>query len=134
MTSHFPGKLVLIDELIHSKNAQLLWTCSEEATELIDADVSEETLARLHYLRGHLLVRLNRKPEAEESFARSVCVYPNQKENGAILNLLEVYADRGDRASYRKIKRTYFLDVLPEQVRKRLGQLDQLVKTRTARL
>ena len=77
---------------------------------------------------------MNRKPEAEESFARSVSVYPNRKENGAILNLLELYAGRGDRASYRKIKRTYFLDALPEQVRERLGQLDQLVKTRAARL
>jgi len=134
VTSHFPGKLVLIDELIHSKDAKLLWTWSEEAMELVDEDVSQETLARLHYLRGHLLMRMNRKPEAEESFARSVSVYPTRKENGAILNLLELYAGRGDRASYREIKRTYFLDALPEQVRERLGQLDQLVKTRAARL
>ena len=134
VTSHFPGKLVLIDELIHTKDAKLLWTWSEEAVELIDQDVSKETLARLYYLRGHLLVRMNRKLEAEESFARSVSVYPNRRENGAALNLLELYADRGDRASYRKIKRTYFLDALPEQVRERLAQLDQLVKTRAARL
>ena len=134
VTSHFPGKLVLIDELIHAKDPKLLWSWSEEAMGLIDEDVSKETLARLYYLRGHLLVRMKRQQEAEENFARSVSVYPNRKKNGAVLNLLELYADRGDRANYRKIKRTYFLDALPVQVRERLAQLDQLVKTRAARL
>ena len=77
---------------------------------------------------------MNRRPEAEENFARSISVYPNRNENGAILNLLELYAGKGDRANYQKIKRTYFLDELPEQIRKRLAQLDQLVETRSARL
>ena len=134
VTSHFRGKLALIDELIHTKDTQLLWTWSEEAMELVDEDVSKATLARLYYLRGHLLVRMNRRPEAEENFARSISVYPNRNENGAILNLLELYAGKGDRANYQKIKRTYFLDELPEQIRKRLAQLDQLVETRSARL
>ena len=124
VTSHFRGKLALIDELIHTKDTQLLWTWSEEAIELVDEDVSKATLARLYYLRGHLLVRMNRRPEAEENFARSISVYPNRNENGAILNLLELYAGKGDRANYQKIKRTYFLDELPEQIRKRLAQHD----------
>jgi uncharacterized membrane protein len=120
VSATFYGKLGMIEGLATRFDPAQLLAWLDEARARIDDTTSKRVLARYHYLRGFVLVRRGGDlAGAAVAFEESLRLDPGP-QNGAGLNLLELYAQGGDRARYRALRQRLFgrgHDV-PEAVRR----------------